>query len=77
MQKKSELTETELASFSQLRADMLGRAGECYREAGICQEDELQEEWLQHYMLGKVAEKSAGAPSQYLHHYMQVGVGIG
>ena len=43
-----------------------------FRKAGECEVDENEEEWLHHYMLGKVAEKKGADPEEYLKHYKQV-----
>jgi hypothetical protein len=34
--------------------------------------EETEERWLQHYMLGKVAEKSRAEFDVFLKHYMKV-----
>lgn len=54
------------------RTDMLQIAQNCYKKANNCESDGNEEEWLHHYMMGKVAEKQ-GKPAQvYLQHYKQV-----
>ena len=50
---------------------MLLTAQHCYRQAGIV-ETGSGEEWLQHYMLGKIAEKLDESPNIYLDHYVKV-----
>lgn len=52
---------------------MLIKSKYCYMEASTCQTDEVfEEEWLHHYMLGKIAEKSGEEPDKYLYHYKKV-----
>ncbi|KAF6029656.1 cabin1 [Bugula neritina] len=67
--KKLELSSTEMSTFTELKGDMLERSRLCYIEAGRCNDDDFEEEWLQHYMLGKICEKSKGDPEVYLDHY--------
>lgn len=37
------------------------------------EQTEVDERWLHHYMLGKVAEKRKTEPNEYLQHYLTVG----
>ena len=58
-------------SVKAFRAEMLKKTTDCYQQASDC-EAEDQEEWLHHYMLGKVAEKEGKSPEVYLEHYTTV-----
>ena len=50
---------------------MLETARHCFTSAARCEGDGDEEEWLIHYMLGKVAEKQQQPPTVYLRHYRQ------
>lgn len=50
---------------------MLETAQHCFTSAARCEGDGDEEEWLIHYMLGKVAEKQQQPPTVYLRHYRQ------
>lgn len=52
---------------------MLETARHCFTSAAHCEGDGDEEEWLIHYMLGKVAEKQQQPPTVYLLHYRQAG----
>ncbi len=52
------------------RDSMLAMASQCFQSASRCGGDE--EEWLIHYMLGKIAEKHKLPPKDYLHLYKKV-----
>lgn len=52
---------------------MLETARHCFTAAARCEGDGDEEEWLIHYMLGKVAEKQQQPPTVYLRHYRQAG----
>lgn len=51
---------------------MLERALQCFQGASRCEGDSDEEEWLIHYMLGKIAEKRKQAPMEYLELYKKV-----
>lgn len=51
---------------------MLATALRCFQGASRCECDSDEEEWLIHYMLGKIAEKRRQAPGDYLHLYQKV-----
>lgn len=51
------------------RQEMLRTSYNCYRKAIEC---ENEEEWLQHYMIGKCLEKMKKSPGDFLKHYEQV-----
>nr|XP_051693044.1 calcineurin-binding protein cabin-1 isoform X1 [Oryctolagus cuniculus]XP_051693045.1 calcineurin-binding protein cabin-1 isoform X1 [Oryctolagus cuniculus]XP_051693046.1 calcineurin-binding protein cabin-1 isoform X1 [Oryctolagus cuniculus] len=53
------------------RDSMLETARHCFTSAARCEGDGDEEEWLIHYMLGKVAEKQQQPPAVYLLHYRQ------
>ncbi|XP_037679390.1 calcineurin-binding protein cabin-1 [Choloepus didactylus] len=53
------------------RDSMLDTARLCFSSAARCEGDGDEEEWLIHYMLGKVAEKQRQPPAVYLQHYRQ------
>ena len=55
------------------RDGMLETARHCFTSAARCEGDGDEEEWLIHYMLGKVAEKQQQPPTVYLLHYRQAG----
>ncbi|XP_037851336.1 calcineurin-binding protein cabin-1 isoform X3 [Chlorocebus sabaeus] len=55
------------------RDSMLETAKHCFTSAARCEGDGDEEEWLIHYMLGKVAEKQQQPPTVYLLHYRQAG----
>ncbi|MGH0166224.1 UNVERIFIED_CONTAM: hypothetical protein FKN15_050566 [Acipenser sinensis] len=50
---------------------MLETASRCFQAASQCEGDGDEEEWLIHYMLGKIAEKRKQPPKDYLLHYKQ------
>lgn len=55
-------------ALKQKRDEMLEVASDCFENANRkCHDGE--EEWLHHYMLGKVAEKTGQHPKEYLFHY--------
>lgn len=51
---------------------MLATALRCFQGASRCECDSDEEEWLIHYMLGKIAEKRRQAPGDYLQLYKKV-----
>lgn len=51
---------------------MLDTALQCFQGASRCECDSDEEEWLIHYMLGKIAEKRKKAPVEYLQLYKKV-----
>ena len=52
---------------------MLETSSQCFQGASRCEGDSDEEEWLIHYMLGKIAEKRKQPPREYLHLYKRVG----
>ena len=64
---------TELLEIAvETRVEMLATARNCYWKASKCEADGSEEEWLHHYMMGKVMEKQRAHPRLYLEHYKQV-----
>ena len=59
-------------SAATYKVAMLETAEHCYRMASECDGDDSGEEWLHHYMLGKIAEKLGAPPATSLEHYKQV-----
>lgn len=51
---------------------MLETAFQCFQGASRCEGDSDEEEWLIHYMLGKIAEKRRQPPAGYLQLYKKV-----
>ena len=51
---------------------MLTLAQDSYKEASVCEEEGTEDDWLTHYMLGKIAEKKQEKPQVYLEAYKQV-----
>lgn len=51
---------------------MLETAFQCFQGASRCEGDSDEEEWLIHYMLGKIAEKRKQPPVEYLQLYKKV-----
>ena len=51
---------------------MLDLAQKSYSEACQCEGEGTEDDWLTHYMFGKVAEKKGDKPKVYLDSYKQV-----
>lgn len=51
---------------------MLETAFLCFQGASSCEGDSDEEEWLIHYMLGKIAEKRKKPSAEYLQLYKKV-----
>ncbi|XP_006875013.1 PREDICTED: calcineurin-binding protein cabin-1 [Chrysochloris asiatica] len=62
-----------MLQMEERRDSMLETARHCFTSAARCEGDGDEEEWLIHYMLGKVAEKQQQPPAMYLLHYRQAG----
>ena len=58
----------DLLSFKQ---EMLALSKQCFEQA-MKHDCDSEEEWLEHYMIGKMSEKEAQDPSVFLSHYAQV-----
>ncbi|XP_051510129.1 calcineurin-binding protein cabin-1 isoform X1 [Myxocyprinus asiaticus] len=66
---KRELPPDLTKQMEERRDSMLETASQCFQSASRCDGDE--EEWLIHYMLGKIAEKRKLPPKDYLQLYKQ------
>ncbi|KAL0186410.1 hypothetical protein M9458_018080, partial [Cirrhinus mrigala] len=64
---KQELPPDLIKQMEERRDSMLETASQCFQSASRCDGDE--EEWLIHYMLGKIAEKRKLPPKDYLQLY--------
>uniref|UniRef100_A0A8C8MHB9 Calcineurin-binding protein cabin-1 n=1 Tax=Oncorhynchus tshawytscha TaxID=74940 RepID=A0A8C8MHB9_ONCTS len=53
------------------RDTMLETSSQCFQGASRCEGDSDEEEWLIHYMLGKIAEKRKQPPREYVQLYKQ------
>ncbi|XP_053783743.1 calcineurin-binding protein cabin-1 isoform X4 [Desmodus rotundus] len=70
---RGELPSELIQQMEGRRDGMLETARHCFTSAARCEGDGDEEEWLIHYMLGKVAEKQQQPPTVYLLHYRQAG----
>uniref|UniRef100_A0A8C3DIP4 Calcineurin-binding protein cabin-1 n=1 Tax=Corvus moneduloides TaxID=1196302 RepID=A0A8C3DIP4_CORMO len=70
---KMELPPEVVQQMEERRDSMLETAKVCFTSASRCEGDGDEEEWLIHYMLGKIAEKQKQPPVVYLLHYKQAG----
>ena len=61
-----------LFQMEERRDSMLETAFQCFQGASRCEGDSDEEEWLIHYMLGKIAEKRKQPPVEYLQLYNKV-----
>ncbi|XP_047447274.1 calcineurin-binding protein cabin-1 isoform X5 [Mugil cephalus] len=66
---RNELPPDVVKQMEERRDSMLGTAFKCFQGASRCEGDSDEEEWLIHYMLGKIAEKRKQPPVEYLHLY--------
>uniref|UniRef100_A0A4W3HRF3 Calcineurin-binding protein cabin-1 n=1 Tax=Callorhinchus milii TaxID=7868 RepID=A0A4W3HRF3_CALMI len=66
---KMELPTEVVQQMAERRDSMLETAKQCFLSAAHCEGDGDEEEWLIHYMLGKIAEKQKQPPKEYLQHY--------
>ena len=64
------VSEDDVASLKIKLKEMLDLAEDCFKQASLCEGDG-DEEWLVHYMLGKVAEKRS-LIEESLRYYFQV-----
>ncbi|XP_069817249.1 calcineurin-binding protein cabin-1 isoform X3 [Dendropsophus ebraccatus] len=67
----TELSPEAIAHLKERRNSMLETAKQCFTSASQCEGDGDEEEWLIHYMLGKICEKQKVDPYLYLQHYKQ------
>ncbi|CAL1544545.1 unnamed protein product [Lymnaea stagnalis] len=56
------------------KQDMLALAKNNYLRAIDCEGDGTEDDWLTHYMMGKIAEKEGDNPQIYLEHYKQAAI---
>nr|XP_054757189.1 calcineurin-binding protein cabin-1-like [Lytechinus pictus] len=63
------VSDEDVALLSVKQGEMLEEAEHCFKQASMC-EGEGDEEWLVHYMLGKVAEKRL-LMEESLQHYLK------
>ncbi|KAG7480660.1 hypothetical protein MATL_G00058640 [Megalops atlanticus] len=68
---KSELPPELVKQMGERRDSMLETSSQCFQGASRCEGDGDEEEWLIHYMLGKIAEKRKQPPREYLLLYKQ------
>ncbi|TRY56618.1 hypothetical protein DNTS_023521 [Danionella cerebrum] len=64
---ENQLPQDLTKQMEERRDSMLETASQCFQSASRCDGDE--EEWLIHYMLGKIAEKRKQPAKDYLHLY--------
>lgn len=69
---KAPLCVCVLFQMEERRDSMLETAFQCFQGASRCECDSDEEEWLIHYMLGKIAEKRKQIPVDYLQFYKKV-----
>ncbi|XP_056132022.1 calcineurin-binding protein cabin-1 [Lampris incognitus] len=65
----NELPPEMVKQMEERRDSMLETASQCFQKASRCDGDSDEEEWLIHYMLGKIAEKRRQPPREYLQLY--------
>ncbi|KAM7018529.1 calcineurin-binding protein cabin-1 isoform 2-T3 [Tautogolabrus adspersus] len=63
---RNELPPEVVKQMVERRDSMLETAFQCFQGASRCECDSDEEEWLIHYMLGKIAEKRKQSPVEYL-----------
>ncbi|KAM4746435.1 calcineurin-binding protein cabin-1 isoform 4-T4 [Anableps anableps] len=66
---RNELPPEVVKQMEERRDSMLETAFQCFQGASRCEGDSDEEEWLIHYMLGKIAEKRRKPPDEYLQLY--------
>ncbi|MBN3283829.1 CABIN protein, partial [Polyodon spathula] len=71
-QYRSDLPAEFIKQMEERRDSMLETASRCFQAASRCEGDGDEEEWLIHYMLGKIAEKRKQPPKEYLLLYKQL-----
>uniref|UniRef100_A0A673CJB0 Calcineurin-binding protein cabin-1 n=1 Tax=Sphaeramia orbicularis TaxID=375764 RepID=A0A673CJB0_9TELE len=69
---RSDLPPEVVKQMEERRDSMLETAFQCFQGASRCEGDSDEEEWLIHYMLGKIAEKRKQPPGEYLQLYKKV-----
>uniref|UniRef100_A0A4W5LMH2 Calcineurin-binding protein cabin-1 n=1 Tax=Hucho hucho TaxID=62062 RepID=A0A4W5LMH2_9TELE len=68
---RSELPFEVVRQMEERRDTMLETSSQCFQGASRCEGDSDEEEWLIHYMLGKIAEKRKQPPREYVQLYKQ------
>uniref|UniRef100_UPI0037E77329 calcineurin-binding protein cabin-1 n=1 Tax=Semicossyphus pulcher TaxID=241346 RepID=UPI0037E77329 len=66
---RNELPPEVVKQMEERRDSMLETAFQCFQGASGCECDSDEEEWLIHYMLGKIAEKRKQSPVEFLQVY--------
>ncbi|XP_057687849.1 calcineurin-binding protein cabin-1 isoform X2 [Corythoichthys intestinalis] len=66
---RDELPPEVVKQMEERKESMLETACQCFQGASRCEGDSDEEEWLIHYMLGKIAEKRKQTPVEYLNLY--------
>ncbi|KAM9393412.1 calcineurin-binding protein cabin-1 isoform 2-T2 [Pholidichthys leucotaenia] len=66
---RNELPPEVVKQMEERKDSMLETALQCFQGASRCEGDSDEEEWLIHYMLGKIAEKHRKPPVEYLQLY--------
>uniref|UniRef100_A0A3Q2YA35 Calcineurin-binding protein cabin-1 n=1 Tax=Hippocampus comes TaxID=109280 RepID=A0A3Q2YA35_HIPCM len=66
---RDELPPEVVKQMEDRRESMLETASQCFQGASQCEGDSDEEEWLIHYMQGKIAEKRKQTPVEYLKLY--------
>ncbi|XP_061133994.1 calcineurin-binding protein cabin-1 isoform X2 [Syngnathus typhle] len=66
---RDELPSEVVKQMEERRESMLETASQSFQGASRCEGDSDEEEWLIHYMLGKIAEKRKQTPVEYLKLY--------
>ncbi|XP_075960509.1 calcineurin-binding protein cabin-1 isoform X2 [Anarhichas minor] len=66
---RNELPPEVVKQMVERRDSMLETAFQCFQGASRCEGDSDEEEWLIHYMLGKISEKRKQPPVEYLQLY--------
>uniref|UniRef100_A0A8C4HPE7 Calcineurin-binding protein cabin-1 n=1 Tax=Dicentrarchus labrax TaxID=13489 RepID=A0A8C4HPE7_DICLA len=69
---RNELPPEVIKQMEERRDSMLETAFQCFQGASRCECDSDEEEWLIHYMLGKIAEKRKQTPVEYLQLYKKL-----
>ncbi|XP_071956873.1 uncharacterized protein [Antedon mediterranea] len=68
-QQQTAISSEQKEFLTKKKNEMLQQAKICYLKASECEGELEEEEWLVHYMLGKIAEKEKSQPQVYLDHY--------
>ncbi|KAJ7994185.1 hypothetical protein DPEC_G00263290 [Dallia pectoralis] len=68
---RSELPPEVVKQMEERRDSMLETSSQCFQGASRCEGDSDEEEWLIHYMKGKISEKQKLPPREYIQLYKQ------